>query len=62
MIVSQYNTTQPRVCVLPPPQDDGSDFGRELELGQSSSQGEAAFFLSIGYIIRYYWWDGKRYA
>ena len=57
-----YDTTQPRITIRPPFSYDAPYPEREMEIGQASAMGEAMFFLSIGYSVGVYEWDGKKYV
>jgi hypothetical protein len=56
----RYDTTQPRISVISPGDEDGVQ--REMEIGQASTWGEAEFFAKVcGYRISIAEWNGQCY-
>jgi len=58
---THYDTTQPRISIRRPFEEDAADpYHTEREIGQAEATNEAMFWLTLGYSVHFSRVDEKR--
>lgn len=56
--MSTYNTNNPRITIMSPPDGDGNQ--REMEIGQTEAWNEAMFFARVcNYVVTIHHFQGE---